>query len=88
MLAPQGFQSKQALWSCAERSRIIYEGSRGIRQWPVDLFTSPIMIHKITHYVGSLQLLVETFGHSTLSNQNSIKFPKVLKPTNKKTLLL
>ena len=32
-----------------------------------------------------LQLEVETFGHST--NQNLMKFPKVVKPTNKKTLL-
>ena len=31
-----------------------------------------------------LQLVVETFGHSTneLTNQNSIKVPKVVKPTN------
>ena len=32
-----------------------------------------------------LQLEVETFGHST--NQNSIKVLKVVKPSNKKTLL-
>ena len=31
-----------------------------------------------------LQLLVETFGHST--NQNSIKGPKVVELMNKKTL--
>ena len=37
-----------------------------------------------------LHLVVETFGHSTQrinhSNFNSIKVPKVVKPTNKKTL--
>ena len=32
-----------------------------------------------------LQLVVETFKH--LNNQNLIKVPKVVKPTNKKTLL-
>ena len=32
-----------------------------------------------------LQLVVETFGHQT--NQNSVEVPKVVSPTNKKTLL-
>ena len=31
-----------------------------------------------------LQLVVETFGHSKITNQNPIKVPKVVKPTNKK----
>ena len=36
-----------------------------------------------------LQLVVETFGHSTYDpiNQKSIKVPKVVEPKNKKTLL-
>ena len=36
-----------------------------------------------------LQLVVETYGHSTNepTNQNSIKVPKVVKPMNKKILL-
>ena len=41
------------------------------------------------HSFCRLQLVVETFGYSTYepTNQNSIKVPKVVKPTNKKTLL-
>ena len=36
-----------------------------------------------------LQLFIETFGHSLneSTNQNSLKVPKVVKPTNQKTLL-
>jgi len=35
-----------------------------------------------------LQLVIETFGHSTNkpTNQNSIKVPQIVMPTNKKTL--
>ena len=35
-----------------------------------------------------LQLVIETFGHSTdkPTNQNSIKVPQIVMPTNKKTL--
>ena len=35
-----------------------------------------------------LQLVIETFGHSTNkpTNQNSIKVPQIIMPTNKKTL--
>ena len=53
------------------------EGSKRIRQLPINWCISPMMIHKIE--------VVEMFGHST--NQNSSKVPKVVKPTNKKTLL-
>ena len=35
-----------------------------------------------------LQLVVKTFGLNKPTKQNSIKVPKVFKPTNKKTLLL
>ena len=36
----------------------------------------------------NLQLVIETFGHSTNKpiNQNSIKVPQIIMPTNKKTL--
>ena len=29
----------------------IIQGSKGIRHWPINLCTTPIMIHKITPYV-------------------------------------
>ena len=48
-----------------------------------------IMIHKITPSI-KLQLMVETFGHSSKwskQSQNSKKVPKVVKLTNKKMLL-
>ena len=34
-----------------------------------------------------LQVVVETFGLNEPTNQNSIKVPKVVKATNKRTLL-
>ena len=51
------------------------------------------MIHVITSSVDYLQLVVETFGPMDTkldkpNNQNPIKVPKVVKPTNKKALLL
>ena len=33
----------------------INQASKGIRQWPIDLCTSQMMMHKITPYI--------TFGH-------------------------
>ena len=58
-------------------------------KWPTNWCTSPMMIHKITSKLCRLQLVVETFGHSTWwpTNQNSIKVAKVVKPTSKKKLL-
>ena len=34
--------------------------SKGIRQWPINVSTSPMVIHKITFF----RLVVEMFGHS------------------------
>ena len=44
-----------------------------------------MMMHKTTPYVGRLQLVIDTFGHSINepTSQNSIKVSKVVKPTNK-----
>ena len=41
------------------------------------------------YFFCRLQLVVETFGHSTYepTNQNSMKVPKVVETTNKITLL-
>ena len=41
------------------------------------------------YYICRLLLVVETFGYSTYepTNQNSIKVPKVVNPTNNKTFL-
>ena len=45
-----------------------------IRQWPINLCTSSMMLQKITPSVDC-KLVVETFGHSTkLSDQ--LKFDK------------
>ena len=58
-------------------------GSKGIRQWPINLFTSP-MINKITPFVDCnycLKRLDTQLNEPT--NQNLIKFPKVVKLTKK-----
>ena len=52
---------------------------------PRDLKGFPMMIYKITLFCR-LQLVVETELNDP-TNQNSRKVPKVVKPTNKKTLL-
>ena len=44
------------------------QGSTGIRQWPINLSTSPMMLLKIIFSV------------------DSTKVPKVVNPSNKKTL--
>ena len=43
-----------------------------------------------TQKLALLSNTIETFGHSTneLAHQNTIKVPKDVKPTNKKTLLI
>ena len=52
------------------------QGSKGIRQRPLNnVRTSPMMIHNIT-----------TKKLDEATNQNSLKVPKVVKLTNKKTL--
>ena len=64
------------------------QGSKGIRQWPINWGTSLMMIHKITtsvDYNKWLKRLDTQLNQPT--NQNSIKVPKVVKQTNKKTLL-
>ena len=61
-----------------------WQGSKGIGQWPINWYTFPMRIHKITPSVD-LQLVVETLGYSILTKQS--KSPKVVKQTNKKTFL-
>ena len=49
-----------------------------------------MMRHKINPFCRLQKKVVETFGQSTSyepTNQNSIKVPKVVKPTNTKMLL-
>ncbi len=58
--------------------------SKGTRQWPINLYTSPMITHKIPSYVDYnywLKRLGSQPYEST--NQNPVKF---LMPTNKKTL--
>ena len=69
----------------------VTQGSKGIRQWPINISTSPTIDNTQNYPFYRLQLVVETFGQSTKNeptNQNSIKVSKVVKPTNKKTILI
>ena len=62
------------------------QGSKGIRQWPINRYTSPMMIPKITpsvDYNKQLKRLDTQINDPT--NQKLLKVPKVVKPTNKKT---
>ena len=54
----------------------IWQGSKGIRQWPINLSASTMMIRKITPAVENqwLKRLDTKFNEST--NQNLIKSPK------------
>ena len=70
----------------------VSQGYERIRQWTINWCTYRIMIHVITSSVDYLQLVVETFGPMDTkldkpNDQNPIKVPKVVKSTNKKTLL-
>ena len=58
-----------------------FQGSLGIRQWDINACTSPMIIHEIT---PSVDLWLK---HLDTQLKNSMKVPKVVKPTNKKTLL-
>ncbi len=65
------------------------QGSKGIRQMPINWFPFPMMIHKITSsadYNKWLKCLDAQLKEPT--NQNSIITHKVVEPTNKKMLLL
>ena len=42
--------------------------SKGIRQWPLNLNTSPMIIHKIIPSIN-IQLVVETYGYYELTSQ-------------------
>ena len=56
-----------------------YQGSKGIRRWSINWFTFPIHI-----IIPSVDLDTQL---NEQTNQNSIKVPKVVKPTKKKTLI-
>ena len=58
-------------------------GYKGIRQWPINWCTSSMMMHNISGDYNNWLKHLET----QQMNQNSIKVPKVVEPTNKKTLL-
>ena len=65
-----------------------YQGPKGIRQWSINWCTSLMMIHKIILSVDYNYLLKRLDTQSNEpTNQNSIKVPKDVQPTNKKTLL-
>ena len=58
------------------------QGSKGIRQWSINLITSQ------NKRFSRLQLVIVTFELNEPTNQNLTKVPNVLKPTNKKRLFL
>ena len=61
---------------------------KGIRQWLINLCTSLMLIHKITPSVDYNLWLKRLDPQLTEpTNQNSKKIPKVVEPSNKKTLL-
>ena len=64
------------------RIPVVCQGSKGIRQRPINLCTPPMMIYKITPSLNYNTQLSES------TNLNLIKVPKVAKPTNKNTLTL
>ena len=59
-------------WYC----ELLFCRDKETRQWPINLCTSPMMIHN--QWLKRLD---------TQQNEPRIKVPMVLKPTNKKTLL-
>ena len=64
------------------------QGSKGIRQWPINLCTFPKVIYKIPSFLDNnywLKRLDTQLNETT--NQKSFKVPKVIKPMNKKTLI-
>ena len=72
-------------WNCKIEAKVFsscihtainYHGSKGIRQWPINWCTYPMMIHKITPYLS--KLLVEMFELNEPINQNLLKHPKLL----------
>ena len=58
---------------------MVFQGYKGIRKRLINLCTSPIMLYKITPSLNYNTQLSES------TNLNSIKVPKVAKPTNKKS---
>ncbi len=68
------------------KENFLLQGSKGIRQWLINSCTSPMKIHKITHSEDYNQWLksLGTWKLNKPNNQNSIKVPKVGKPTIKK----
>ena len=61
-------------------------GFKEIRQWSINWFTPPMIIHRISPSVDYnywLKCLDTQFNEAT--HENSIKVPKVFKQTNKKT---
>ena len=58
---------------------LIIQGSKGIRQLLINLYTSIMMIHKI---IPSTISGLKDWTHNLMKPTN-----KVVKPTNKKTLL-
>ncbi len=64
---------------------ILDQGSKGIRQWPINWCTSPMIMHKI---IPSVDYNKKFNRLDTIINEPiNQKVPKVVKATNNKTLL-
>ena len=61
--------------------------SKGIRQLSINWCTSPMMIHKIITFVGTINGWNVWAVKNEPTNRNTVEVPKVVKPTNKKTIL-
>ena len=70
------------------KGKSVMQGSKGIRQLSINQCISPMMIHKTTFCkitIAVVKILDTQLNEPT--NQNSSNVPKVVKPTNKKTLI-
>ena len=64
---------------------IIIQGSKGIRQWPLNSYIPNDYIQN--YPFCRLQLVVETLGYLFYQTNQSKRVPKIVKQKNKKTLL-
>ena len=64
---------------CRTYIKLRHRDLKGIRQWPINDDTPSVDYYK---WLKSLDTQL-----NGPTNQNSLKFPKVVKPRNKKTLL-
>ena len=71
---------------CCALNHNFYQGSKEIRQWPINKCTSLMMIHKITPFCR-LKLVDEKYEHSNywINQSKFTKVPKIVRPTLRKS---